>query len=242
MNCHLCLQNLPLRQSHIISEFQYKPLYDSIHRFHVISADPTEKDRFEQKGLREELLCDRCERHLNRWETYSRDVLFGNAAQLRDQGPDFLRIGGIRYADFKLYLMSLIWRMGASSDPFFDCVDLGPHLERLRQAIISDDPLSVLDYPCILTAVLIEGSFNFDLITQPSLVRHDKQHCYRIVISGILFSFFVSSHIPHNDLANVAISDNGQMTLLIRDARTIPFLDSAFGAQAKARKLRQRRR
>ena len=57
MICRLCLVESELQDSHIISEFQYKPLYDEKHRFFVISSDPRKNDFYEQKGFREKLLC-----------------------------------------------------------------------------------------------------------------------------------------------------------------------------------------
>jgi hypothetical protein len=60
--CALCLDtNVKLAQSHIVPEFLYKALYDSKHRFQVISTNPSVRNSLEQKGLREPLLCKACE-------------------------------------------------------------------------------------------------------------------------------------------------------------------------------------
>ena len=54
--CALCLKPSVLRQSHIISEFLYKPLYDSKHRLNVLSTNIPLKRAFELKGINEATL------------------------------------------------------------------------------------------------------------------------------------------------------------------------------------------
>ena len=55
-NCKLCLNKSDLKNSHIIPEYFYKPMYDEKHRFFQVSIDPNEKNKFVQKGLRKYLL------------------------------------------------------------------------------------------------------------------------------------------------------------------------------------------
>ena len=66
-NCRLCGKAKELCDSHVISEYFYKPLYDESHEYLVLSTDPKQKRIFEKKGIRERLLCVQCEAHINRW-------------------------------------------------------------------------------------------------------------------------------------------------------------------------------
>lgn len=61
--CRLCLQIKDLRRSHIIPEFIYKPLYSSEHN-RVIEIKEGLVPGLMQKGYREELLCQDCEKLL----------------------------------------------------------------------------------------------------------------------------------------------------------------------------------
>src|SRR6266568_922828 len=71
--CKLCRKPEELQDSHIISEFFYKLIYDSNpRRFRVISADSAVPVQYEQKGLREPLLCKSCEGKFGRWEDYAK--------------------------------------------------------------------------------------------------------------------------------------------------------------------------
>lgn len=69
MTCKLCLEDHDLRRSHIIPEFLFRPLYDEKHRALTFRPDVTGK-RVIQKGIRERLLCAKCESHLGKLESY----------------------------------------------------------------------------------------------------------------------------------------------------------------------------
>ena len=63
----MCKVNGDLQRSHIIPEFFYRLVYDAKpRRFHVVSAKQSDRETFEQKGLRESLLCRACEQKLGR--------------------------------------------------------------------------------------------------------------------------------------------------------------------------------
>jgi hypothetical protein len=79
----------------------------------------------EQKGFRERLLCQQCETLLSRWESYAKEVIFDTEAQFVSMHGNHIRLGNIDYHRFKLYLLSLIWRMGLSSLKMFKAVSLG---------------------------------------------------------------------------------------------------------------------
>ena len=66
--CKLCLRESDLRYSHIIPEYFYKPMYDSKHRFMQISTVQEYPTTFLQKGVREYLLCNRCEEQFSKYE------------------------------------------------------------------------------------------------------------------------------------------------------------------------------
>ena len=78
--CALCREDRPLRKSHVIPEFMFRPLYDEKHRFWGVSNIPTKRNRIFQKGPREKLLCERCEQRLSHHGSYASEVFFGNAA------------------------------------------------------------------------------------------------------------------------------------------------------------------
>ena len=68
MICKFCKKDKILKNSHIIPEFFYKPLYDSKHKMIVMERDKEDiSDKWKiQKGIREYLLCGDCEEHFNK--------------------------------------------------------------------------------------------------------------------------------------------------------------------------------
>ncbi len=88
MPCALCQLNKPLRRSHIVPEFMYKPMYDFIHRFQGLSLNVSERPQTHQKGLREELLCHDCEQLLaNKYENYAATAFYEPAIEAMKQAP-----------------------------------------------------------------------------------------------------------------------------------------------------------
>jgi hypothetical protein len=114
--------------------------------------------------------------------------------------------------------------MGVSSLGMFEVVRLGPHEEILRDAIFRSDPLDPHQYPFFLTAVTINGKFNFDLIVPPNLARMDGHHHYRTVIGGIVYSFIVGSHRVEPSLQEMVLSREGAFKISIETIENIPYL------------------
>ena len=239
-SCALCRQQRPLQYSHIIPEFQYKPLYDAKHRIHIVSSDPAKPDRTIRKGIREYLLCLDCEQRFSKWESYSSRVLFGDAAKLVRRSGKRVFLQGIDYPKFKLFLMSLLWRMGVASGPIWKEVDLGPHEEKLRLALLSGDPLTANDYSCLLIGVLVDGKFDLGWFLPPQGSRANGHRIYRVIINGVAFVFFVSGHHHPLNLGRIAINEKNEMTLAVEEARNMPFVTEALCSLGIAIRTRDR--
>jgi hypothetical protein len=166
--CALCCAVGTLQNSHILPEFLYEHVYDEKHRYNVLSVRNGEQNRIEQKGARERLLCLACERLLNTYETYASLVIKGGAKGVsyrREGSVLFLR--GIDYCRFKLFQLSILWRAGVSSLPFFERVQLGPHQERLREMLLAGDPGKSSTYPSILWGLTLKPGEPPGMLMQP---------------------------------------------------------------------------
>jgi hypothetical protein len=141
MPCALCLQEVELRRSHIIPEFLYETLYDDKHKFQVLSIIPEKPSWHEQKGLRERLLCSACEQRFSVWERYASLVLKGGVPLSYRTEGSIVHIAGLNYTQFKLFQLSILWRAGVSSLPFYEKVQLGKHAETLRLHLLAGPSL-----------------------------------------------------------------------------------------------------
>jgi hypothetical protein len=240
--CALCQQERVLRQSHIIPEFMFEPVYDDIHRFHEMSRVPTKPNRLLQKGLRERLLCDECEQRLSHYERYARDVFFGNAARPPSRTPTGFLFTTLRYKPLKLFLISLLWRLGVTSIPQLKSAKLGRHLERLRLLILTDDPGDYLTFPALTVALTFERSHAAGLILPPRHTRVEGRHVWAFVIAGFLFHFFVSNRPPPQGFWGGFLQLNGSFPVHLKDIKEVPLLQ-LWGAEISAAETaRQRKR
>jgi hypothetical protein len=140
--CTLCPNDVPrLCLSHILPEPFYAGVYEANGTFPVFSNKKVGPVmRPQQKGLRERLLCPDCEARFSKWETYALGEPFHRTKQPGiDHGPYMEFI--MDYATFKLFQMSILWRMSVTSLDVFANVQLGKkHEERLRAMLLASDP------------------------------------------------------------------------------------------------------
>ena len=228
MTCALCLREAKLRNSHVIPEFMYTPLYDDQHRFHVLSAPDIRRKRKYQKGLREKLLCGECESQLAKHERYVSLVFNGgNPVQSQRQGQ-VVRVEGIGYKQFKLFGLSILWRAGASSLDFFKNVSLGPHEEPIRLMVLNDDPGRPGTYGFFLAPLVLKDNDIKDLMVQPTHARVDGHLCFRFVFGGLIWVFVVSGHPVRKNLRQAFINEKGELLMLVSELQEVGFIVNAM--------------
>jgi hypothetical protein len=176
-HCALCLNLREVRQSHIIPEFMFRPLYDKKHRFYGISSIVSKPNRLYQKGLRERLLCTDCEQRLSRHERYASAVFFGEATSQPKRTPTGFLFAGLNYKPFKLFLMSMLWRLAVTSIKDYKGAVLGCHLEPLRKLVLADDPSDHLTFPALVTVLTFDRRHVADLIIPPLSTRVQGASC-----------------------------------------------------------------
>jgi hypothetical protein len=193
--CALCRDLADLRRSHIIPEFLHRPVYDDDHSTQVI-AYGAERATTLRKGLRERLLCDRCEGQLQSYEDYfarawrDHPILNGKL-----DGQDFT-LHGLDYRKTKLFLLSILWRASVSTLPDFSQVSLGPHEDRIRVMLLRNDPGDPLDYRVIAGLIWDPVTkLRWDnIVMRPVRMRINGGFIYRIVFAGASWTIAVSRH------------------------------------------------
>ena len=226
--CRLCLKKqVELQDSHIIPEFFYKKIYDEKGCFQVFTDAGGHPGRPGQKGFRERLLCWECEQKLSGWEKYAKELLFDQAPQGINHG-DRMVYSGVDYARFKLFQMSLIWRMSVTSHRYFRNVSCGaPHEERMRQMLVAADPGDAIDYGCWLSAVSNRIS-EFGGVVMPPIRTRKKPYghsCYVTVLGGCFWIFFVSSHMEQFPAPEIFLQVNDSLPIWKEGGKASQFLD-----------------
>src|SRR3989338_1861754 len=214
MPCALCFADKELRNSHVIPEFMYDSLYDEIHRFHILSREPDERNHMKQKGLREPLLCETCEQLFSRYERYV-SLLFHCGLELEyETHGRVVIVRNIDYAKLRLFQLSVLWRAGISTLSFFSQVKLGKHQEHLRRMLRAEDTGQTWQYGCLMFSLLHEGQLQTDLIIQPSWTRVDNVFAYRFVFGGYIWLFCVANHQSSRKLETMSLHPSGELRLL----------------------------
>lgn len=215
MTCALCRQKAELRDSHILPEFLYEPLYDHKHRLQLLSAAPDEPNSLRQKGLKERLLCDICEQRLSVWEGYARKVIRGELPLTMTGEGNLIHIEGLDYKSFRLFQLSIIWRAGVSRQRFFEHVKLGPHAEEIRQLLLNSDPGSPDRYACFMFGITHESSGQVvDLITQPERKRVLGQVAYSFIFGGFRWAYLMSNQATPIHMRSATLRENGSAVIL----------------------------
>lgn len=222
MPCALCKCDRELRDSHVIPEFIYTPLYDDKHRFHVLSSGERPHG-YGQKGIRERLLCDDCEEQFSKHEKYVSEVLTGRIRVNSKREGKLVHISGLDYRHFKLFALSVLWRAAVSSRRS----SLDP-IQNLY-AHNYDDPGPSERYGVFIAPLVRENREDQkDLIVQPTRSRFEGHLCYRFVFGGLIWVFVVSNHAAPKLFRGAFLNEKGEMLMLVTDVSEVRFLMNAF--------------
>lgn len=237
MNCALCQQPRELHRSHVIPEFLYKTLYDEKHRMFVLSTNEAVRNRYQQKGVYEYLLCAECEARFSRYERHVSLALGGGIELGYQVDEQAIVLSGLDYTLFRLFQMSVLWRASISKHPFFKFVELGVHEEQLRTALLNEEPGDANTYGCIMYAIVHDGQVQQDLILQPEHVRIDKLRGYRFVFGGFAWIYVVASHRSSIAIERLFLQKNGHMVMLMKKLNDFPDVASLAKALLSQGKL-----
>jgi hypothetical protein len=229
--CKLCQLEKPLlNESHIIPEFMYESLFDNGHKFNkLVPAELIKgKGRISRPSTGEYeggLLCADCDNIIiGGYETYARNALYAKEEGISDlpECTNFITNGGVKftrcrnvyYKEFKLFLLSVLWRASISSREFFKEVNLGPYEETIRQMIYNGDPKEADVFPILMMTWINDKFFPTDLVGQPGINRKENGIRYIFIIAGITYVFHISPTSLRHDLKEFCLLPSNEVSLL----------------------------
>lgn len=223
VKCALCLEDRKLSNSHIVPDFIFKRLQGPNREFHILYTDEREKETY-YKTFAEKLLCSKCENLFSVWEDYASQFFYGGTPLTGKMHGNVLVLEDVDYTQMKLFLMSILWRFGVTTIPWFKGMKLGPHEERLRSLLNQSDPSEANVYGCNIAAVLHNRKHFEDLIIPPTAITDNGHRCQRIVVGGYIFQYFVSTHEVVHDSSIGMLQKSGRLFIAFLEMRDIPFL------------------
>ncbi len=235
--CKLCCENTQLRESHIVPEFCYKGIYDDKHR--VIEGHFTTNSlrmRHAQKGKREYLLCSRCEGILNKYESSFCEYWNGPNGLPERVNDDHLILRDAVYHTFKLFHLSVIWRISVSTS--FSPISLGPYNESIRKILFNDSSVPQEHFPiigCVLTDD--EGSIHYE-VSAPIIGQYEGSRCYTLRYAGCEWMTIITDHPTRKQMGlSESLSTDGTITLLAMHFAKAPIGQAVIGKLRRLRKM-----
>jgi hypothetical protein len=242
--CKLCKKSSVLRKSHILPEFMYQNLYDKdVRRFYSLTVNLDEaknsKQKIEQKGIREYLLCNECEVLLSKYENYAAETLYGKNSKNKSyitsssQTPDLqyftYEYAGFDYKKMKIFLLSILWRI-IISKTFVTPTISNDTVERLRIAISNEDPLKYNEFGCLVQILkykkdqLVKG-----FILSPYMSGVDG-NILNILVDSFVFSFYLNQSDVSDE--SFLLKEDGTMIVfgrvIFQDIDLVNRLKAAF--------------
>lgn len=230
MNCKLCKTDTNLCNSHIIPEFFYLPMYAKKRKIFEIHSKIDKIYKTHQKGLRECLLCERCETKLSDYETNVSGVykkIAHNVIIPLSYGK--LPFTNLDYKKFKICYLSILWRMSISSIDFCKNFKLdNENEEKLRNFILNDNPGDVNEYGFLGIIPLIGKTFYPDIMLSPTIMKFLNSDVCIVIVGGLLYMFFINLNNESIKATGGFIQKDGSWIVTIDNAEEFIFLDKVL--------------
>ena len=173
------------------------------------------------------MLCDSCEKHIGKYETYAGnlwDKTFPHTIQTRE-----IVIKGLNYKQFRLLHLSILWRSSVSTLDTFKHVSLGQkHEENLRQMILKDDPGKPDEYSFFCSMLYLQSKVIYPIL-QPVKRRLHGFTFYVFYFGGVCWNYCVSAMSFRKFSPTIPIfSEEGTLYFVAEDVMTNPHIDSIF--------------
>lgn len=237
--CRFCANDADIRNSHIIPEFVYRPLYDSKHRALTLPADAP--SGYLQKGYRAPLLCERCEQFFNEhFEKPFKEIFFDKPLLPKIAFRKRYKVNVRNYPAVKLFLLSVLWRAGVCDQAPFERVVLGDHEIILKEMLRKQRPGGAENYPIFAFLGLVPDSRAVaPFVIQPYRMGEvDGFDVYVFVFAGCLWHFVMSAADVPETFAKIVLQPDGHMLIPTVDVWDVPALNRYFNRHFSAAQAR----
>lgn len=220
--CKLCHKEKELiKRSHIWPEFMYRGMHDDKGRLYVINSEMPHSHKKVQSGSYQQyIFCAECDNViLGRLERYASINLFrkhyleDNADFKQINTPDGISViecESLDYNQFKLFLLSLLWRASISTEPIFENFKLSAEEEEfLRVSIHESAVVDEMAFPCLLlTSNVADLDENFIAVDpfKPGLVK--------FYINAFVYTFYLAENKKDEATHMLSIGMDHKMGIL----------------------------
>ena len=157
-----------------------------------------------------------CVRSRDQDEFVARETLRGAAANLETQGCD--------YVAWRLFLLSLLWKMDRSRLGELASVDLGDARDEIHEMIASGDPGAPMDYPCWIYILALSGQPMREFMSTPLRFEYKGYPVIELTFGGLGWFFIIGRNVACDTMRRLVLDRTGRMRLLFREAESMRWL------------------
>jgi len=179
---------------------------------------------------KEHILCSSCAARIASWDEYGKRVTQAFAEDLTGLEGRGL-VFEADYAELRLWMLSLLWRMYIAKGPAWLDVALMPcDADNLRALLLRGTPGHAGEYPvgCILPSF---DDKHLDFSFQPGCVERLGERLIRAAFRGILFFFWIKEDAKDEELEPFHIRPDQNWVVPVVDWKDIDFLRHWVEAQ-----------
>lgn len=251
-SCYLCTQTKPLStRSHIIPRFMYEGMFIKNEPLYISPINVTsENKRLVKKSMIGEyeanILCFDCEQKIlgHYYDDYVATIFNGNSAAYdtsikfenfsSELGFDYVNISNIDEERFRVFLLSVLFRVGISQRDLFKDIRLDSALqEKIRNSIYNKQTVNDLN---VYINILCYRHLNLDfgkIIVMPATGKLGANVIvYSLLINGYIYLFYLTEHA--NDLSKriQSLSKQNIKIHMLRKNEAIKLIFAHFGIKA----------
>jgi hypothetical protein len=102
---------------------------------------------------------------------------------------------------------------------FFSEVSLGPHEDKIREMILTNDPGPSDMYGVVPFALIDDRKIQSDLIIQPSRTKLYGHVGYRFIFGGFMWAYLVSGHSAPKEMKPLFLKEDNTLCIIKGDYR-----------------------
>ncbi len=171
-------------------------------------------------GRSEYLLCRECELRFSLWETCAANWFYNWEPAQESLDEKGIIYKDINYPEFRLYCLSLLWRLSVSTLEYFDAVSLSSDdSETIRIALLSSDTLDS-KFPICFTKLVKPDGEVFPISMQPYVTGQGSGKCFHLITNGLVHDFWLSDQRNNLSLKHCSLRPTGTLVVPI-----FPFMD-----------------
>ena len=240
--CALCGQIKKLCKSHIVPKSFIREMRAQGERMFWYDLGTTRRPIPMQDGWKERLLCRTCEQRIGRWEKVVCEDLRGKgrasatrkvipydgpiAIPSTAERPAFhlLETRGCNYIAWRLFLLSLLWKMDRSTLTELAAVDLGEARAEIQKMILADNPGEPMDFPCSIYILSLSGEPVRGFMSTPHRFEYKGYPAVELAFAGLGWVFVIGREIACDTMRRLVLDRTGIMRLWFREVTTVTWL------------------